>query len=200
MTGAFAENEQKALAAYSIDTDENPFTYVEASEAALPPELYLTLMKQISIFQFSLLEEADVEKLFEKLELDPRARMKKPGGACADRREYVQKLLKKMKVISGQLYINCPANDGKLRLKDQVSGENYTFTNYHDANIVAINTTAGIEFRVLDLQFEDLPVSLEDYLGEVETAQKKIVPLKTKGTESGKGACYWSITTDHLTF
>lgn len=87
-----------------------------------------------------------------------------------------------------------------MRLKDQVSGSYYTFVNYHDSNIVAVKTSSGVEFRVLDLQFEDLPVSLSEYVGEVEAAQKIILPLKTKGTEDTTGKCYWSISTEHLTF
>ncbi len=184
----------------SIDNFDSSLNYVEASEAAIPEDLYELLMKQMVIFQFTLMEESFVEDLFEKLEKDPQARMKVPGGKCAQRRAYIQKLLKDSNVVSGQLYVNCPNKDGILRLKDQVSGSYYTFVNYHDSNIVAVKTSSGIEFRVLDLQFEDLPVSLSEYVGEVEAAQKIILPLKTKGTEETTGKCYWSISTEHLTF
>ncbi|HXH74690.1 MAG TPA: hypothetical protein VNJ08_06975 [Bacteriovoracaceae bacterium] len=197
---AFAQiAEQRDLAIISsIDTIEIPLNYV-VSEEALPEELYKQLMTQISLFQFTLMEETEVQDLFEKLEMDSKARMKNPGGRCAERRYYIQNLLKKMKIVSGQLLINCPKNDGRLRLKDQVSGHNYSFSNFHDTNIVAINTNSGVEFRVLDLQFEDIPVSLHEYFSEVESLQK-IRPSKTKGPESGKGICYWSISTDYLTF
>lgn len=184
----------------SIDNLDTSSNYVEASEAALPEELYELLMKQMVIFQFTLMEESDVKVLFEKLEKDPLARMKDPGGKCAQRRAYIQKLLKQTKIVSGQLYVNCPNKDGVLRLKDQVSGSYYTYINYHDSNIVAVKTSTGVEFRVLDLQFEDVPVSLTEYVGEVEASQKTILPSKTKGTEDSKGKCYWSISTEHLTF
>lgn len=184
----------------SIDNVDTSSNYVEASEAALPEELYELLMKQMLIFQFTLLEEADVKELFEKLEKDPYARMKDPAGKCAQRRAYIQKLLKQTKIVSGQLYITCPNKDGVLRLKDQVSGSYYSYINYHDSNIVAVKTDSGVEFRVLDLQFKDLPVSLSEYVGEVEASQKIILPSKTKGNEDSKGKCYWSISTEHLTF
>jgi hypothetical protein len=198
---AFAEiAEQRDQAIIqSIETFDYPLNYVEVSEEGLPTDLYKQLMTQIALFQFTLLEETDVQAMFEELEKNPSARMKYPGGACAQRRYYIQKLLKEKKVLSGQLFIKCPSNDGHLRLKDQVSGNYYSYTNYHDSNIVAIKTNAGIQFRVLDLQFEDRPVSLEDYLGEVESAQK-IRPLKTRGDEASKGICYWSISTEFLTF
>lgn len=184
---------------HSIDAFDYPLNYVEVSEEALPSDLYQQLMTQISLFQFTLLEEMEVKVLHEKLEKDPSARMKHPGGACAQRRSYIQNLLKEMKVVSGQLFIKCPTNDGRLRLKDQVSGNYYSYTNYHDSNIVAIKTSLGIKFRVLDLQFEDLPVSLHNYLSEVESSQK-IHPLKTRNGEASKGICYWSIRTEYLTF
>lgn len=184
----------------SIDSLDTSLNYVEASEAAIPEDLYALLMKQMVIFQFTLMEESAAEELFTKLETDPQARNKEPGGKCAIRRAYIQKLLKKSEIVSGQLYIKCPLNDGILRLKDQVSGSYYSFTNYHDSNIVAVKTSSGVEFRVMDLQFEDLPVSLSAYVGEVEASQKVILPLKTRGNEDSRGKCYWSISTEHLTF
>ncbi len=183
----------------NIETDVSPQNYVEVSEDALPTTLYRQLMEQISLFQFTLLAEAEVQVLFDDLTKDALARMKNPKGYCAQRRYYIQNLLKKMNIVSGQIFIKCPKNDGSLRLKDQVSGSYYSFSNYHDANIVAVSTNQGIQFQILDLQFEDLPVSLEDYLAEVESSQK-IRPAKTRGTETGRGTCYWSISTDHLTF
>jgi hypothetical protein len=183
----------------SIDAFDFPQNYVEVSEEGLPTEIYQQLLLQVSVFQFTLLEESNVQVLFEELEKNPKARMKNPKGACAQRRAYIQKMLKETNIVSGQLFINCPKRDGVLRLKDQVSGYAYTYSNYHDANIVAVKTNSGIEFRVLDLQFEDTPLSLADYLTEVELAQK-IRPLKTRGTESNRGICYWSISTEFLTF
>lgn len=183
----------------SIDAYDFPQNYVEVSEEGLPTDLYQQLLQQVSVFQFTLLEESKVLALFEELEKNPRARMKNPRGACAQRRAYIQNLLKESNIITGQLFINCPKRDGKLRLKEQVSGYSYSFSNFHDANIVAVKTNSGIEFRVMDLQFEDVPVSLQDYLTEIELAQK-IRPQKTKGTESSRGICYWSISTEYLTF
>lgn len=183
----------------SIDTDVSAPNYVEVSEEALPTKLYQQLMEQISLFQFTLLGEAEVQEIFTDLEKDAQARMKNPGGYCAQRRSYIQNLLKKINIVSGQILIKCPKNDGYLRLKDQVSGSYYSYSNYHDANIVAVNTNQGIKLLILDLQFEALPVSLEDYLAEVESSQK-IRPSKTRGTGSRKGICYWSISTDYLTF
>lgn len=184
----------------SIDNLESALNYVEASETALPEDLYELLMKQMLIFQFTVMQEADVYELFEKLEKDPQARMKDPGGKCAQRRAYIQKLLRETRIVTGQLYINCPNKDGILRLKDQVSGSYYSYVNYHDSNIVAVRTRSGVEFRVLDLQFKDLPVSLSAYVGEVEASQKIILPLKTIGNEDRTGKCYWSISTEYLTF
>lgn len=183
----------------SIEAFDPPHNYVEVSEDALPSDLYQQLILQVALFKFTLLDELMVQELFEKLEKDPRARMKYPKGYCAQRRSYIQNLLKEMSIISGQIFINCPMKDGKLRLKDQVSGYYYSYTNYHDANIVALKTRSGMEFRVLDLQFENGPVSLSEYLTEVESSQK-IRPMKTKGSESSRGTCFWSISTDYLTF
>jgi hypothetical protein len=198
---AFAEiiEQRDQAIIQSIDSFDSPQNFVEVSEEGLPTDLYKELMTQIALFQFTLLEETEVQAIFAELVKNPSARMKYPGGACAQRRYYIQKLLKEKDLITGQLFIKCPSNDGHLRLKDQVSGNYYSYTNYHDSNIVAIKTSAGIKFRVLDLQFEERPVSLEDYLGEVESSQK-IHPLKTRGDEASRGICYWSISTEFLTF
>jgi hypothetical protein len=101
-----------------------------------------------------------------------------------------------MNIISGKIFIQCPGNRGRLRLRDQVSLQFYTFSNFHDANIVAVKTNIGSDLRVLDLQFQDVPVSLQEYLSEIERAQK-IRPAKRRGTESGH--CYWSISSPYLT-
>lgn len=184
---------------HSIDDLDFPQNYVEASEEALPQTLYQKLMAQINLFQFTLMEETVVTDLFEKLKRDPKARMKKPAGLCAYRRAHIQRLLKIKKVVSGQLLVKCPRNDGRLRLRDQVSGRYFSYTNFHDANIVTINTNQGIKFRIIDVQFEAGPVTLEDYLGKIEASQK-IRPMKTKGSESVKKTCYWSIKTPYNTF
>lgn len=198
---AFAKiNTQRELAIIeSIDSFDFDQNYIEVSEDALPKDLYRQLIEQIEVFRFALLEQKEVNEIFEELEKNPRARMKKPKGYCAQRRAYIQDLLKQKNIVTGQLLIKCPSRDGRLRLTDQVSGYKYTYSNYHDANIVAIKTIKGNKFLVLDLQFEARPVSLEEYLTEVELSQK-IRPLKTRGTESSRGTCYWSISTDYLTF
>lgn len=178
---------------YSIDDYDYGPNYVEVSPEALPPDHYAQLVALIGSFQFTTLTDAKVSSLFEELKKDRRARMKFAGGACSSRRIYIQNYLKKMNIVSGKLYISCPAVNGRMRLKDQVTGHNYTFANFHDTNIVSV----GKAFRVMDVQFEAGPVSLQNYLAEIETSQK-IRPLKRKG--ESKGLCYWTISTPSLRY
>lgn len=182
---------------HSIDDYDYPRNYVEVSEEGLPSDHYLQLIQLMNSFRFTLLPETKVRELFEQLKKDPNARNKQPGGRCSYRRAYIQNLLKKMNIVSGKLLINCPSKNGRLRLRDQVSGRYYTYANFHDSNIVAINSASGPAFRVMDLQFQSSPASLHDFLTEIESSQR-IRPLKRKG--NGTGLCYWTISTPSLTY
>lgn len=180
-----------------IDDYEYERNYVEVSEEGLPSDHYLKLLELMSTFQFTLLQEVNVKSIFEELKKDSNARMKVPGGLCSRRRIYIQSLLKKRNVVSGKILIKCPSNNGRLRLRDQVSRRYITYINFHDTNIVAINTSSGLEFRIMDPQFQDTPISLHDYLTEIE-ANQRIRPQKTRGNTSR--LCYWTISTSHLTY
>lgn len=182
---------------HTVDEREEIHNYVEVSDEGLPPDHYLQLVQMITRFEFTLLPENKARDLFEELTRDSKARMKVPGGLCSRRRIYIQTLLKKMKIISGKILIKCPANNGRLRLQDQISRRYITYTNFHDTNIVVINTGTTQEFRVMDLQFQDTPVSLHEYLTQIEASQK-IRPAKRRGNSSG--LCYWSISTNSLTY
>jgi hypothetical protein len=195
--GDVAETHELAIIR-SVDDFDLERNYIEVSEEGLPQAHYLQLMQQMGIFRFTLLSEARVSDLFEDLAENPRARMRYPGGYCSQRRAYIQNKLKKMSIVSGKIFVNCPTNGGHMRLKDQVSKHYYTFSNFHDANVVAIQTNFGNELRVMDVQFKDRPVSLQDYLTEIEASQK-IRPSKNKAGSS-RGVCYWSISTPHLTY
>lgn len=183
----------------SIDDFDLPRNYVEVSEEGLPRNHFLQLVQQMNIFRFTLLQETKVRDLFEELKRNPQARMRYPRGSCSKRRSYIQNRFKKMNVVSGKIYVYCPTNRGRLRLQDQVSGRYYTYSNFHDTNIVAVKTNRGNDFRVMDLQFQDTPVSLHEYLTEIEASQK-IRPSKRRGNGSSRGLCYWSISTQYLNF
>ena len=177
----------------SIDDIEKSRNYVEVSAEGLPREHYLQLLQQMNIFRFTFLSDSFTRDIFEDLTRNPRARMSSPGGRCSQRRAYIQNYLKKMNILSGKIVVRCPANNGRLRLQDQVSRRYFTYSNFHDANIVAVKTNAGTAFRVLDIQFQDNPVSLHDYLTEIE-ANQKIRPLKRRGPNNN--LCHWAITTE----
>jgi len=181
----------------SIDGIELSRNYVEVSEEGLPRSHYIHLLTLMSAFKFTLLYDSKVRDIFEDLTTDPKARNKVPGGRCSYRRAYIQNYLKKMNIVSGKFLIKCPAHNGRLRLKDQVTRRYYSYANFHDANIVAVQTNYGQAFRILDLQFQDSPVSLQEYLTEIEASQK-IRPLKRKGATSS--LCYWTISTPELTY
>jgi hypothetical protein len=181
----------------SIDDYDFPKNYVEVSEEGLPRDHYLQLIQLINSFRFTLLPVTRVNELFKSFTSDSQARMNQPGGKCSFRRAYIQNQLKKMSIISGKILIQCPVNNGRLRLRDQVSGRYFTYSNFHDANIVAMNSGSGITFRVLDLQFQSNPVSLHDYLTEIEASQR-IRPIRRRG--SSRSLCYWSISTPFQTF
>lgn len=181
----------------SINDDELPSNYVEVSEEGLPRDHYIQLINMLNVFRFTVVPETKIRDVFEGLKKNPQARMRYPKGSCSSRRAYIQNHLKKMNIVSGKIFIHCPATNGRLRLKDQVSNHVYSFANFHDTNIVAVQTNSGNEFRILDVQFEDTPVSLHDYLSEIEVSQK-IRPLKRKGTS--KSLCYWTITTPYMSY
>lgn len=181
----------------NIENEDLPANYVEVSEEGLPQDHYVQLINMLEVFRFTIEPEAKIRDVFESLKKNPQARMRYPKGSCSNRRAYIQNYLGKMNIISGKIFIHCPAINGRLRLKDQVSNHVYSFANFHDTNIVAVQTNAGSEFRVLDLQFEDAPVSLHDYLSEIEVSQK-IRPLKRKGTT--RNLCYWTITTPYKSY
>jgi hypothetical protein len=194
---ALNENSKELSIIRSIDDFETPKNYVEVSDEGLPRDHYLKLLQLIDNFKFTVVSETFVRDLFEDLTRDPQVRMSSPGGRCSHRRAYIQKKLKEMSIVSGKILIKCPANDGRLRLQDQVSRRYYSYSNFHDTNIVAIKTNYGTAFRVLDLQFQDTPVSLQSYLTEIEESQR-IRPTKRGGPQ--RGLCYWSVTTPFLTY
>jgi hypothetical protein len=180
-----------------IDDIEFSRNYVEVSEEGLPRSHYIHLISLMNAFSFTLLSDSKIRDIFEDLTTDPKARNKIPGGRCSYRRAHIQNYLKKMNIISGKFLIKCPAHNGRLRLKDQVTRRYYSYANFHDTNIVAVQTNTGHGFRILDLQFQDSPVSLQEYLTEIEASQR-IRPLKRKGTTSS--LCYWTISTPQLTY
>lgn len=168
----------------SIDDLDLPPAYNEASERSLPPKIF-------DLDRFTPLSDERVRDLFNELERHPRARMKVAGGKCSYRRSYIQSYLRKRSISSGRLLLECPSKNGRLRLKDQVTGRRYTFSNFHDTNIVSVRTNSGTGYHVMDVQFQDRPVSLSSYLGQIEASQK-IKPLRNRST-GDKGYCYWSI-------
>lgn len=180
-----------------IDDYDYGKNYVEVSEEGLPANHYTVLQQLVHTFQFSLMDESYVNNLFEKLKKDPKARNRIAGGKCSTRRTYIQNLLKKANLNSGKLFIHCPANNGHMRLQDQVTGHNYHFANFHDTNIVAVNTASGIHYRVLDVQFMDKAVSLHEYLSVVEASQR-IRPEKHRA--NSKGLCYWYVSTNKFRY
>jgi hypothetical protein len=181
----------------SIDDFNPPRDYVSVSEEGLPTDHYFKLIQQINAFRFTLLSMTEVSEFFEDLVRNTQARMAHPRGLCSQRRAYIQNQLKRKNITSGKILVKCPANNGRLRLMDQVSRRYFTYSNFHDTNIVTVLTPSGVAFHVLDLQFQDKPVSLHDYLTEIEASQR-IRPLKRKG--STRSLCYWTIGTSHLTF
>lgn len=193
---AFSRVYPRALV-YSIDNYEYARNYVEVSEVALPTDLYAQLVSMTNAFGFTPLAEENVNVLFEFLKNDRNARNKVAGGNCAIRRAYIQNHLRKISIESGRLLINCPSVNGRLRLKDRATNHYYTFANFHDTNIVSVATRKGKSYRVMDVQFQDGPVSLHDYLAEIEASQE-ILPLKRKGSTRNK--CYWTVSSPSLSF
>lgn len=187
---ASAQSTEPRAIIHSIDDYNYPSNYVEVSEEALPTNLYQQLLLQTDIFRFTPITETRASELFERFKSDPRARMSYPDGLCTRRRIHIQKVLRGMDIASGKLYIRCPANNGRLRLRDQVSGRYFTFSNFHDTNVVLVKTASGNSYSILDLQFQNGPVSLNNYLAQIEAFQR-IKPAKRNDIKAG--ICYWSI-------
>lgn len=181
----------------SVDDFDIPQNYIDVSEEGLPRDHYLQLLQKMNVFRFTPLPDTKVRDFFNALTRNSKARMRHPGGKCSQRRAYIQNQLKRDNIVSGRIMIRCPEIKGRLRLRDRVSGRYFTYSNFHDANVIAVKTNAGVGFRVLDLQFQDHPVTLHEYLTEIEASQK-IRPTKRRG--SGRNFCYWTISTPFLTY
>lgn len=175
----------------SIDDFEFPESHEEVSEEALPSELYQELLQLTDVYRFTPITETKAGILFNKFKNDPKARMRYPDGLCTRRRIHIQNVLRGMNIVSGKLFIRCPANNGRLRLRDQVSGRYFTFSNFHDTNVVLVQTAAGNSYRIMDLQFQSNPVSLNNYLAQIEAFQR-LQPAKRN--DKIAGICYWSIS------
>lgn len=165
----------------SIDDQDLAPAYNDASEICLPDDIK-------AAENYTVISEDQARDLFNLLVTDPNARNRVAGGKCAIRRSYIQRFLKKIAITSGSLYIQCPSKNGTMRLIDQVTQHRYTFANFHDANILSVK---GIGYQVFDVQFQDSPVTLSNYLAQIEASQK-LKPLNDRAA-GDKGYCYWSI-------
>lgn len=190
LNSAFAHLTEPRAIIQSIDDFDFPHNYVEVSEEAMPSDFYQKLLQQAHTFRFTPITEARTSELFARLKRDSRARMRNPGGLCTRRRIHIQKVLRGMNIASGKLFINCPANRGRLRLRDQVYGRYFTFSNFHDTNVVLVRTASGNSYRILDLQFKSSPVSLNNYLAQIEVFQR-VQPAKRNDKA---GICYWRVS------
>lgn len=175
----------------SIDDFDHPPYYDEASAHNLPPKYHLKLIELIDYYRFTVISENRARDLFSELERHPRARMRVAGGKCSYRRSYIQGYLKKLNILSGRLLIQCPYNNGRLRLIDQVTGRRYTFSNFHDTNIVAVQDNSERGYHVMDIQFQNKPLPLSEYLGQIETFQR--IKPSSRRSSSDRGYCYWSV-------
>jgi len=173
---------------YSI---EELVSYIEEDlEHALPWESNQIYEPSI-IERFTPLPITRAFQLFHSLKSDGRARQRYPNGWCSQRRAHIQRVLRSKDIYSGRLYINCPANKGRLRLLDQVSGRYYTFINFHDTNVVVVKTRFGNFYLVMDPQYQDRPVGLGRYLAEIEQYQR--LEPSSEPTRYA-GICYWSVS------
>ena len=168
----------------SIDNEELPYSFEEASERALP---YQELQSLLETDQYTPLSRSQMSELFNKLMKDKNARNSYAGGRCNQRRIYIQNYLSKKNITSGELYINCPGNIGHMSLIDQATGHRYTFSNFHDANVVS----GPDGYYVMDVQFENEAMSLISYLAQIEASQK-LKPAKERSWRD-RGFCYWGI-------
>lgn len=172
---------QKLSNIYSIDDQDLPVSYNDASEICLPEDLK-------GLEDYTSISDARARELFNQLEKNPNARNRIAGGKCMTRRIYIQRHLKKLGINSGRLYVQCPSNNGRMRLIDQVTGHRYTFSNFHDTNVVSVQ---GIGYQVFDVQFLSQPVTLSSYLAQIEASQK-LKPLSNRSS-GDRGYCYWSL-------
>lgn len=163
----------------SIDDDYTPPLHVDEFEEIDE------VMEELNVAPISV---SRANSLFSSLTKDSRARMRRPGGLCSRRRIHIKNVLRGKGVTSGRLYIYCPANNGRLRLRDRVSGRYFTYSNFHDTNIVLVNTGSGNFYRVMDLQFQSGPVSLPTYLGQIRAYQRILPSSKDAGT------CYYRVS------
>ena len=180
------EYQQESAEIYSIDEGDSLTPENIEVEDPLPTDNELKSFLNPS--SFTSISEATAQSLFNGLKGNSRARMRYPGGACSSRRIYIQNYLKNKGIRSGRLYLSCPSKNGRLRLLDQVSGRYFTYSNFHDTNVVLV----GSSYRVMDVQFESSPVSLQTYLGKMRVYQS-IQPAKNTNT----GTCYWKITSGY---
>jgi hypothetical protein len=164
---------------------------IKPSEKAFPEEYFLHLLDDLYRFENTVISDSRARYLFNQLTRDPKARMEVAGGKCSYRRSYIQKYLRNLEIDSSRLLIQCPGNNGRLRLQDQVTGRRYTFSNFHDTNVVSVETSVGVGLKVMDVQFKEGPLSLSRYLAEIEASQK-IKPLGSR-LSSDRGYCYWSV-------
>lgn len=152
----------------SIDDDNTPPPYVDVFAETLPPELYDQMIREAEELNLAPITNTRATELFNGLKSDPKARMRYPDGLCTRRRIHIKSVLNAKRVTNGRLYINCPAKNGRLRLHDQVSGRYFTFSNFHDTNVVLVSTGSGNTYKVMDLQFQSGPVALSTYLRRSE--------------------------------
>lgn len=174
----------------SIEEGDPVFEYPDVSEDALPHDLESLLLNANSM-RFTPISSLRARQLFNTLKSNRRARMSYPNGWCTRRRIYIQNWLRAKNILSGRLYINCPGNRGRLRLRDQVSGRYFTFTNFHDTNVVLVRTSRGSSYRIMDLQYQSAPIGLGSYLAQIE-AYQRLEPARVYNDFAG--ICYWRIT------
>lgn len=118
--------------------------------------------------QLTLLTLDQAQSLFDHAIKDRWIRMKDPGnggrgGLCAQRAEEFEDWLShKHSISSGKLLIGC-GKDSIVGV-DRVTRKTYRYSNYHEANLVLIETKDGHALFVMDTQFSDGPLPLQDYL------------------------------------
>lgn len=203
--GASAHLNSMPIPAIEIETvnqySETIGVKYEASEVALPNSLYAKLISKKDKFKFTAIPEVQLNQIFDELALDPNARMEDAAGMCASRRAYIQDKLKAQQIISGQLYVSCNFSSGNLKLLDRMTNKYRTYVNYHDVNLFAVQTESGsIDYRVVDVQFADRPVSLSEYLGEVEEYQSLKPKNKKALSRLNRKDCFWEVNSETYSF
>lgn len=175
---------------YNYEDEASFLEYMEEFEEALSWEEEQA-PDHFFIDRFTPIPLTTAFQTFHSLKSDRRARQSYPNGWCSQRRAHIQRVLKNKNISSGRLYITCPANRGRLRLRDQVSGRYYTFINFHDTNVVVAKTRFGNFYLVMDPQYQDRPVGLGRYLAEIEQYQR-LEPASEPTRYAG--VCYWSVS------